>query len=90
MRWFANYNNVLTLGANQEGLYLASMFLFRFMQPPLLIPWGDIKVKRTKGWIFEYATFTMGQEASIPLRIRSKLADNLRGMAGNHWPVEET
>ncbi len=39
MRWFANYNNVLTLGANQPGLYLASMFLFRFMHPPLLIPW---------------------------------------------------
>jgi hypothetical protein len=32
----ANYNNVLTMGASQQGLYLASMFLFRFMHPPLL------------------------------------------------------
>jgi hypothetical protein len=24
MRWLANYNNVLTLGVNQQGLYLAS------------------------------------------------------------------
>jgi hypothetical protein len=90
MRWFTNYNNVLTLGANQQGLYLASMFLFRFMQPPLLIPWAEVKVRRTKGWIFEYATFTVGRELSIPLRIRSTLADNLRDMAGNCWPVEET
>jgi hypothetical protein len=28
MRWLANYNNVLTLGASQQGLYLASMFFF--------------------------------------------------------------
>jgi len=33
MRWLVNYNNVLTLGVSQQGLYLASMFLFRFMHP---------------------------------------------------------
>ena len=53
MRWLANYNNVLTLGANQEGLYLASMFLFRFMHPPLLIPWSEIEVRRSKRWFFD-------------------------------------
>jgi hypothetical protein len=30
----ANYNNVLTLGVSPQGLYLASMFFFRFMHPP--------------------------------------------------------
>jgi hypothetical protein len=90
MRWLAKYNNVLTIGANQEGLYLASMFLFRLMHPPLLIPWGDIKVRRSKGWFFEYVTFTMGQELAIPLRIRAKLAERLRNEADNCWPVEET
>ncbi len=90
MRWLTNYNSVLTLGANQEGLYLASMFLFRFMQPPLLIPWGEVKVRRYKGWFFEYVIFTLGRESSIPLRIRSKLAEKLRNMAGNRWPVEDT
>jgi hypothetical protein len=34
MRWRVNYNNVLTIGASPEGLYLASMFLFRFMLYP--------------------------------------------------------
>jgi hypothetical protein len=55
----ANYNRVLTLGASQEGLYLASMFLFRFMHPPLLVPWSEIKVRRRKGWVFEYVIFTV-------------------------------
>jgi hypothetical protein len=90
MRWLANYNRVLTLGTSPEGLYLASMFLFRFMHPPLLIPWSEIKVRRKKGWVFEYAIFTLGHELGIPLRIRAKLAERLRNEAGNCWPVEET
>ena len=90
MRWLTNYNRVLTLGASQEGLYLACVFLFRFMHPPLLIPWSEIKARRKKGWVFEYVTFTMGHELAIPLRIRVKLAERLRNEAGNCWPVEET
>jgi len=90
MRWLTNYNNVLTMGASQQGLYLASMFLFRFMHPPLLVPWSEIKVRRNKGWIFEYVTFRMGHELAIPLRIRGKLAARLREAAGNCWPIEET
>lgn len=89
MRWFTNYNNVLTLGSDQRGLYLACMFLFRFMHPPMLIPWSEIKVTRKKGWIFDYVTFTLGHELAIPLRIRAKLAERLRGDAGSAWPIEE-
>jgi hypothetical protein len=90
MRWLANYNNVLTIGVSQQGLYLASMFLFRFMHPPLLVPWNKIKVRRKTGWVFEYAILTMGHDLPIPLRIRAKLAAKLRESAGTYWPVEET
>jgi hypothetical protein len=90
MRWEMNYNNVLTLGVNAEGLYLATMVLFRFCHPSLLIPWSDIKVRRSKVWIFEYLIFTLGRELEIPLRIRSSLAAKLRAAAGASWPVEET
>jgi hypothetical protein len=90
MRWLANCNSVLTLGVSQQGLYLSSMFLFRFMHPPLLVPWSEIKVRRNKGWFFEYVIFTLGHELAIPLRIREKLAAKLRDSAGNCWPVEET
>jgi hypothetical protein len=85
MRWLANYHNVLTFGVSPQGLYLASMFLFRFMHPPLLIPWSEIKVRRKKGWVFETVIFTMGHELAIPLRIREKLAERLRSEAGNYW-----
>jgi len=90
MGWLANYNNVLTIGVSQQGLYLASIFLFRFMHPPLLVPWNEIKVRRSTGWVFEYVTLTMGRDLAIPLRIRGKLAAKLREAAGNWWPIEET
>jgi hypothetical protein len=48
--------------SGQRALYLASMFLFRFMHPPLLVPWSENKVRRNKGWVFEYVNFTMGHE----------------------------
>src|SRR5260370_34286822 len=84
-----NYKNVLTIGVSQEGLYLAVVSLFRFMHPPLLVPWSEVRVRRSKGWFFEYVTFTMGHELAIPLRIRGNLAVKLQSAAGNHWPVEE-
>ena len=89
MRWLANYKNVLTLGVSPQGLYLASMFLFRFMHPPLLVPWSEISVRRKKGGVFEYVTFAMGHELATPLRIRGKLAVKLRELAGSYWPVED-
>jgi hypothetical protein len=90
MRYLTNYNRVLTLGANQQGLFLSSVFLFRFMHPPLLIPWAEIKVRRSKGWFFEYVIFTLGRDLAIPLRIRAKAANGLRNDALSSWPTEET
>lgn len=85
--WLTNYNNVLTIGVSPQGLYLATMLLFRFMHPPLLIPWSAIKVHSSKGWVFEYTVFTLGNKLATPLRIREKLAAKLRESAGSYWPV---
>ena len=90
MRWRTNYNNALTLGVNPQGLYLAIVFLYRFRHPPLLIPWSDVKVRRSSGWVFEYVILTLGHEIEIPLKISKSLAEKLRAAAGASWPVEET
>src|ERR1700731_4775744 len=42
-RWFANYGRCLKLGVGPDGLYLATLVLFRFMHPPLLIPWSEVR-----------------------------------------------
>jgi hypothetical protein len=90
MRLLANYNNCLRIGASPDGFYLTTFILFRFMHPPLLVPWSEIKIRRTEAWPFgESATLTLGHEQAIPFRIRGKLADRLRSAAGSSWPVEE-
>src|SRR5260370_38204101 len=61
MRWRGNYKNGLALGVSPQGLYLASMFLFRFMHPPLLVPRSGVKVRREEGWRFGAVTLRMGR-----------------------------
>ena len=53
MRWLTHYNNVLTVGADSEGLFLVPFFLFRVGHPPLFVPWAEITAE---GWQFADVT----------------------------------
>jgi len=88
MRWIAGYGNCLTLGASPEGLYLATMLLFRFRHPPLLVPWNEISLAQRRLLFFRFVRFSLGHELRIPLFVRWKVADELRGAAGDQWPIE--
>lgn len=89
MRWIASYRNCLTLGVSPEGLYLATMFLFRFRHPPLLIPWNEVTVVRRRILFSKLLRFGLGRELDIPLYVRENLADELRHAAGDRWPIEQ-
>jgi hypothetical protein len=88
MRWLANYNNCLTLGSNESGLYLSILPLFRFRHPPLLIPWEEISLSRKRLFFFEYMRLSLGRELGIPLLLRPRTADKLKWAAGDRWPME--
>jgi hypothetical protein len=89
MRFWTNYNNVLTLGANAEGFYLATMFLFRFQHPALLIPWQEVMVSPPRKCLFRTVVrLTLDREKQIPLVITAKVAEKVKAAAGKHWPVE--
>jgi hypothetical protein len=88
MRWIAGYGNCLTVGCNTEGLYLATMPLFRFRHPPLLVPWSEISISQRKILFFRFVRFSLGRESGIPLYLRWKLAEKLRRAAGDRWPIE--
>lgn len=87
-RWIAGYGNCLTVGCSPEGLYLATMPLFRFRHPPLLIPWAEVAIKRQRILFFQFVRFGLGRELNIPLYLRARLADKLRHAAGDRWPIE--
>lgn len=47
---WANYNGSLNVGANDMGVYLAPMTIFRAFHPPLFIPWSQIQAEPFRGF----------------------------------------
>ena len=89
LRGWCNYNNCLTVGADQESLYLSVVLPFRLFHPALLIPWREIEVETGKvlfGFI-DTAVFRIGTEERVRVRIFGKLVDRLRQAAGPGWPL---
>jgi len=86
-RWWASYNNCLTVGADPRGLFLWVFLLIRVAHPPLFIPWQDISVSRAEVLWLRQVRFHLGQELQIPLTIGDKLAQELRSAAGSSWPA---
>jgi len=87
-RWYLNYNNCLTVGADPRGLFLWIFPLFRAAHPPLFIPWNEISISRQKVLWVKQVRFCLGHELQIPFTIREGLAQKLRSAAGSSWPVE--
>lgn len=51
MRLLSNYSSIVTIGANDQGVFFAILFLFAFGHQPLFIPWESITVT-SKRWFF--------------------------------------
>jgi hypothetical protein len=55
------YRGCLTIHTSAEGLYLSVWPIFRFREPPLLIPLSDIRNRREKRWLwFRCIEFDVG------------------------------
>ncbi|HWB33552.1 MAG TPA: hypothetical protein VG714_10280 [Acidobacteriaceae bacterium] len=95
MRWATNYNNILTLGSDAEGLYMAMPSLLRFSHPTLFIPWSDIQVEEPRRWLFLMTQRLRLGPDRIPLRLREPLAQFLleprggvtEGASGVKWGI---
>ncbi|HET6841282.1 MAG TPA: hypothetical protein VFK06_06295 [Candidatus Angelobacter sp.] len=87
MRFLANYNNCLTIGANAAGLYLAPMFLFRLWHPPLFIPWSEITFERKQFLFFRSVEFRLGMAEKIRFKVSGRLGAKLEAAAGPNWPT---
>ena len=85
---FTRYGNVLTIGANQTGLFLAPFVLFSMGHPPLFIPWTEISnVRPVTILLFKFVAMHLGQEEQIPFTIGENLANQLKALADTAWPA---
>ena len=88
MRWLTRYNNVLTIGADGAGLYMAPFVLFRAWHPALFVPWSEITDVRETQFLFsKFVVMRLGRVEEIPFRIRASLATNIQAAAGSEWPT---
>jgi len=82
MRWRIGYNNCLTIGANESGLYISLFFLFRFNHPNLFIPWNEVTLDAKKGFLYKYLEFRFLQAPMIPFRVSERLGQRIMQSAG--------
>jgi hypothetical protein len=88
MRLWMGLHNILTIGINPQGLYLATFVLFRAGTPPLLIPWHDVSPQPGKFLFWKYVEFRFRQAPSVFLRLSFSLAERMRAAAGDSWPLD--
>ena len=88
MRLLMNAHNVLVIDVDQQGLYLATILLFRVGFPPLRIPWQDISVKPGKLLFLNYVEFRFRQAPAVFLQLSTDLAKKMAAEAGDAWPVD--
>ena len=72
-----NYSGCLTIGANDQGLYLAVFPLFRVGHPPLFIPWYDITTSKSKKFFVAHLDFTFARMPSVTFSVPEKFGETL-------------
>ena len=79
-RMFVNYNNCLKIHADEKGMHLSIMSLFKFNHPPLLIPWADVRViKYGKYWFFwNELKLSLGERDQVPIALYGSVAEEFR------------
>jgi len=73
-----SYKGCVTIGGNEQGLYLSILFLFSFGHPSLFIPWSDIKIERKKYWWFPVLELSIVQTPTVKIRFFQSLENFLQ------------
>ena len=82
------YANCLTLGANEEGLYLEVFVWMKLSHPPLFIPWSDMTGKIEDSWLTKILvlTFKSIPRVSIELPMNTALELKVAAQTSKAFP----
>ena len=89
MRWGVNYNGLLALGADSQGMHVSVFFVFRIAHPPLFIPWTEISATPMRTWWFKMVRMEFEKYPSTYLLIPLKLVERLSQASGLQFQVEQ-
>jgi hypothetical protein len=84
-----SFRGTLTVGANEEGLYVAMLWPLSLFSPACFVPWTDVRVRSGSDWgLFHYTELGFARAPTVPLRLRGDLTPRLAEAAGRAWPGE--
>jgi|CXWL01.1.fsa_nt_gi hypothetical protein len=81
-----NYKNILKLAACPTGLRVGVPKFFGLFSRDFLVPWRDIRVKRSRWFWTDVAELTFGTRSDGRLTVAASVADRLAVAAGKQWP----
>ena len=70
----------MTIGGNEQGLYLSVLFLFSLGSPKLFIPWQDISILKKKYWWMPVLELSIVKTPSIKIMMFQSLEGFLQDM----------
>ncbi len=89
LRLASNYNGVLKICADDEGLYFSVMFLFRPGHPPFFVPWEEISGTKRRYFFYSVIDLRFQRTPNLPFRIYQRTADRLVDVANGRWTYSE-
>jgi hypothetical protein len=76
----------MTIGVTDQGLFLVPFILFRFLHPPLLIPWRDITGCKEGSFLWSQWSEFEVRRAQVKIRVRGSLGELIR----SEWRKQRT
>lgn len=83
-----SYKGCMTIGGNEQGLYLSILFLFSFGSSSLFIPWKDIRIVKKRYWWFPVLELSIVQAPSVKIRVAQSMENFLQEVYGRPLSIE--
>jgi hypothetical protein len=82
LRRATNYNHCVTLTAGPAALRLSLPRVFAWGHPPIEVPWAEISVEASRGYLFPVVILHCARTPAAPVRMRRGLAEALARASG--------
>ena len=84
-----NYNGVLNVCADAEGVHFSTIFPFRFGNAPFSVPWVEISGHKRQRFLSTMVELQFQRVPDVPVLISVNLADRLVKASGGAWSYAE-
>jgi len=72
-----SYGRCINASVTTSGIYLRIFFIFRFLHPPLFIPWLEIKSVASKKWFFFSSYYVRTRQSGTTICFYGKLGESI-------------